>query len=122
MLKLNVDAASRFDEHKLGIGAVVRNYKGEVIAAFSRPVQGCFRSDEMEAKTLFNSLNWAVQHQLPIAFVETDALRVFSALNSIHTDLSCFSDLINVYAIFYPLSLELLSLMSVGKRIKQSMT
>lgn len=57
MLKLNVDVGAKFDDIKLGIGVVVRNYKGEVIAAFSKPVQGCFRSDEMKAKALFHSLN-----------------------------------------------------------------
>uniref|UniRef100_A0A803PF09 RNase H type-1 domain-containing protein n=1 Tax=Cannabis sativa TaxID=3483 RepID=A0A803PF09_CANSA len=94
-LKMNVDAAVNITDKKLGIGAVVRNNQGEVIAAFSKPSQGCFRSDEMEAKALFHSLIWATKHQLPLALVETDALRVSSALNSFHRDLSYFSDLID---------------------------
>uniref|UniRef100_A0A803QH29 RNase H type-1 domain-containing protein n=1 Tax=Cannabis sativa TaxID=3483 RepID=A0A803QH29_CANSA len=84
LLKMNVDAAANFNDKKFGIGAVVRNNKGEVIAVFSKPSQGCFRSNEMEAKTLFHSLIWATQHQLPIALVETDAQRVSTALNSFH--------------------------------------
>uniref|UniRef100_A0A803NQ78 RNase H type-1 domain-containing protein n=1 Tax=Cannabis sativa TaxID=3483 RepID=A0A803NQ78_CANSA len=95
LLKMNIDVAANFQDKILGNGAVVRNYKGEVIAAFSKSVQSCFRSDEIEAKTLFYSLNWATQQQLPIAHVKTDALRVSSALNSLHRDLSCFSDLID---------------------------
>uniref|UniRef100_A0A803QFF3 Reverse transcriptase domain-containing protein n=1 Tax=Cannabis sativa TaxID=3483 RepID=A0A803QFF3_CANSA len=94
-LKMNVDAAVNITDKKLGIGAVVRNNQGEVIAAFSKPSQGCFRSDEMEAKALFHSLIWATKHQLPLALVETDALRVSSALNSFHRDLSYFSNLID---------------------------
>ncbi|XP_060969490.1 uncharacterized protein LOC133036774 [Cannabis sativa] len=94
MLKLNVDAATNSKNLTLGMGAVVRNYKGDVIAALSKKVQGCLRSDEMEANALFHSLNWASQYQLLITIVETDALRVFSALKSNHNDLSCFNDLI----------------------------
>uniref|UniRef100_A0A803PK25 RNase H type-1 domain-containing protein n=1 Tax=Cannabis sativa TaxID=3483 RepID=A0A803PK25_CANSA len=94
LLKMNIDVAANFHDKILGIGAVVRNNKGEVIAAFSKRVQGCFRSDEMEAKALFHSLNWATQQQLLITHVETDALRVSSALNSPHGDVSCYSDLI----------------------------
>uniref|UniRef100_A0A803NGJ4 Reverse transcriptase domain-containing protein n=1 Tax=Cannabis sativa TaxID=3483 RepID=A0A803NGJ4_CANSA len=93
-LKLNVDAALHSDKKILGVGAVVRNHQGQVIAAFSKPVQGCFRSDEMEAKALFHSINWVMQQQLPITHIETDALRVSMALNSSSIDLSCFSDLI----------------------------
>uniref|UniRef100_A0A803PFL5 RNase H type-1 domain-containing protein n=1 Tax=Cannabis sativa TaxID=3483 RepID=A0A803PFL5_CANSA len=94
LLKMNVDAATNSKTLTLGIGAVVRNYKGEIMAALSKKVQGCFQSDEMEAKTLFHILNWASQNQMSITMVETDALRVSSALNSNHNDLSCFNDLI----------------------------
>uniref|UniRef100_A0A803PNX4 RNase H type-1 domain-containing protein n=1 Tax=Cannabis sativa TaxID=3483 RepID=A0A803PNX4_CANSA len=95
VLKMNIDAATNVQDKKLGIGAVVCNYKGEVIVAFSKPAQGCFRSDEMEAKALFHSLNWATQHQLSIAHVKTDAQRVSNALNPSHRNLSCFTDLID---------------------------
>uniref|UniRef100_A0A803NT11 Reverse transcriptase zinc-binding domain-containing protein n=1 Tax=Cannabis sativa TaxID=3483 RepID=A0A803NT11_CANSA len=95
MLKMNVDAAANFKNQTLRIGAVIRNYKGDVIAALSKRVQGCFRSDEMEAKALFHSLNRVSQCPFAIDFVEIDALRVSSALNSSHNDLSCFNDLID---------------------------
>uniref|UniRef100_A0A803Q9K5 RNase H type-1 domain-containing protein n=1 Tax=Cannabis sativa TaxID=3483 RepID=A0A803Q9K5_CANSA len=94
-LKMNVDAAVNAMDKVLGIGAVVRNCKGEVVAALSKSIQGHFRSDEMEAKALFHSLNWAFQQQIPISQVETDALRVSSALATSRKDLSCFSDLID---------------------------
>ncbi|KAM6549071.1 hypothetical protein CsatB_020747 [Cannabis sativa] len=93
-LKLNVDAAVNATSKTLGVGAIVRDHKGLVVAAISKPVQGCFRSDEMEAKALFHSLNWAIQQQLQVTHIETDALRVFNALIHTSTDLSCFSDLI----------------------------
>uniref|UniRef100_A0A803NTN0 Reverse transcriptase domain-containing protein n=1 Tax=Cannabis sativa TaxID=3483 RepID=A0A803NTN0_CANSA len=92
--KLNVDAATISEDKKLGVGAVLRDHNGIVIAALSKMAQGSFRSDEMEAKALFHALNWASQSQLPITHIETDALRVSAALNSNSVDLSCFSDLI----------------------------
>uniref|UniRef100_A0A803PAJ3 Reverse transcriptase n=1 Tax=Cannabis sativa TaxID=3483 RepID=A0A803PAJ3_CANSA len=93
-LKINVDVAVNSAAKKLGVGAIVRDHGGQVIATLSKLVQGCFRSDEMEAKALFHSLNWALQHQINITNIETDALRVFHALTSTSTDLSSFSNLI----------------------------
>uniref|UniRef100_A0A803PE40 Reverse transcriptase domain-containing protein n=1 Tax=Cannabis sativa TaxID=3483 RepID=A0A803PE40_CANSA len=93
-LKLNVDAAVNPTSKVLGVGAIVRNYKGEVMAAMSKLVQGCFRSDEMEAKALFHALNWISQLPLSVTLVETDALRVSNFLNHETWDLSCFSDII----------------------------
>ncbi|KAF4382154.1 hypothetical protein F8388_008640 [Cannabis sativa] len=60
-LKLNVDAAVNTVDKILGIGAIIRNHDGQVVVALSKPVQGCFRSDEMEAKALFHALNWITQ-------------------------------------------------------------
>uniref|UniRef100_A0A803NSH2 RNase H type-1 domain-containing protein n=1 Tax=Cannabis sativa TaxID=3483 RepID=A0A803NSH2_CANSA len=93
-LKLNVDATINTADKILGIGAIIRIHDGQVVAALSKPVQGCFRSDEMEAKALFHALNWITQLSLKIDYVETDALRVSSAINNASSDLSSFSDLI----------------------------
>uniref|UniRef100_A0A803PFI7 RNase H type-1 domain-containing protein n=1 Tax=Cannabis sativa TaxID=3483 RepID=A0A803PFI7_CANSA len=49
-LKLNVDAAINATSKTLGVGAIVQDHNGLVVAAISKPVQGCFRSDEMEVK------------------------------------------------------------------------
>ncbi|KAM6576935.1 hypothetical protein CsatB_028772 [Cannabis sativa] len=92
--KLNVDAATNVDQKKLGIRAIIRDHNGVVVATYSKVVQGNFRSDEMEAKALFHALNWALQKQLAITHIETDALRVSNALTFASKDLSCFSDLI----------------------------
>uniref|UniRef100_A0A803PVF4 RNase H type-1 domain-containing protein n=1 Tax=Cannabis sativa TaxID=3483 RepID=A0A803PVF4_CANSA len=94
VLMLNIDAALDLATKTLGVGAIVRDSQGHVIAGLSKPVQGCFRSDKMEAKALFHSLNWVVQEQLHITHIETNALRLSNALNYSLTDLSCFSDLI----------------------------
>uniref|UniRef100_A0A803P5M6 Uncharacterized protein n=1 Tax=Cannabis sativa TaxID=3483 RepID=A0A803P5M6_CANSA len=92
--KLNVDAATNIEQKKLGIGAILRDQQGTVLAALSKAVQGSFKSDEMEAKALFHAVNWVSQSQFPLTHIETDASRVSNALNRLNSDLSCFSDLI----------------------------
>uniref|UniRef100_A0A803P2K3 Reverse transcriptase domain-containing protein n=1 Tax=Cannabis sativa TaxID=3483 RepID=A0A803P2K3_CANSA len=93
-LKMNVDAAVDQARKIMGVGAIVRDHFGYVIAAMSKPVQGSFRSDEMEAKALYHSLNWALQLQLKLTHIDTDALRVSMAINSPSMNLSSFNDLI----------------------------
>ena len=93
--KMNIDAAADFKHLKIGVGAVIRGHNGEVIAALSKPIQGCFKSDEMEAKALFHSINWVINCGLQLDIIETDALRVSNAVNSSKRDCSNFSDLIS---------------------------
>uniref|UniRef100_A0A803PRY6 Reverse transcriptase domain-containing protein n=1 Tax=Cannabis sativa TaxID=3483 RepID=A0A803PRY6_CANSA len=64
MLKMNVDAVVDSSQKITGIGALIRSSNGEVVAAISKPVLGCFASHEMEAIAMFHCLNWAIQLQL----------------------------------------------------------
>ncbi|XP_060961871.1 uncharacterized protein LOC133032068 [Cannabis sativa] len=93
-IKLNVDAAINQMTKTLGIGTIIRDHNGVVLVAISKSVQGYFRSNEMEAKALFHSINWASQLQIPVTNIETDALRVFNVLSITFLDLSSFSNLI----------------------------
>ncbi|XP_060961932.1 uncharacterized protein LOC133032110 [Cannabis sativa] len=79
--KLNVDAACDNAGAVIGFGALIRGHYGNVIAGLSKPFRGCFSPKEMEAAAFFPSVNWAIQHQLPIHIIETDALVVVNALN-----------------------------------------
>uniref|UniRef100_A0A803P5U5 Reverse transcriptase domain-containing protein n=1 Tax=Cannabis sativa TaxID=3483 RepID=A0A803P5U5_CANSA len=77
-----------------GVGAVLRDANGQVKAALSMPILRDFKSHEMEAKSLFHSLNWALQQQLPISHIETNALMVANAVKAPFSSNSEFSDLI----------------------------
>ncbi|KAM6563234.1 hypothetical protein CsatB_023232 [Cannabis sativa] len=93
-LKMNVDAALDSSRNKIGIGVIIRDSTGRVIAAMSKPVVGNFKSQEMEAKAMFWGLQWAKQLQLQPHCVETDCLMLVHALQGKQSQLSSFHDLV----------------------------
>uniref|UniRef100_A0A803QL18 RNase H type-1 domain-containing protein n=1 Tax=Cannabis sativa TaxID=3483 RepID=A0A803QL18_CANSA len=78
-LKLNVDATLNACRNTIGVGAVIRDDKGQVVAALAKLVIENFTSYEIEAKVMFHSLTWALDMQIVISHVETDALLVANA-------------------------------------------
>uniref|UniRef100_A0A803QJN9 Reverse transcriptase domain-containing protein n=1 Tax=Cannabis sativa TaxID=3483 RepID=A0A803QJN9_CANSA len=94
-LKLNSDAACNKALGKIGIGAVVRDSFGVIVAALSKPIQGCFKPEEMEAVALAHSLKWAANLGLSINFIETDSLLVVQDLKIAHMCNSAFHLILN---------------------------
>ncbi|KAM6574462.1 hypothetical protein CsatA_022789 [Cannabis sativa] len=92
--KLNVDETVDTPQNVIGVGTILSDSNGHVVAAFSKKLNGNFSSHEMEATTLFQSLNWAIQQQLPLTQIKTDALMVVSALRGPFNSISSFNDLI----------------------------
>uniref|UniRef100_A0A803Q0L2 RNase H type-1 domain-containing protein n=1 Tax=Cannabis sativa TaxID=3483 RepID=A0A803Q0L2_CANSA len=103
--KLNVDAACDQTEGLIGFGAIIRGHTGDVIAGFSKPFHGFFLPKDMEAAALLHSLQWAIQNQLPIHFIETYSLVLANAINSMFSTrfASSFHDLVEdiVYLLSY---------------------
>ncbi|XP_060974670.1 uncharacterized protein LOC133039749 [Cannabis sativa] len=81
----------------IGIGAVVRDYFGDVVGAYSKSLLGCYSVKEMEAMAIFHSLKWALQHGLQIDYLETDSLIVATAINkhSAKGNVSIFYDIVD---------------------------
>ncbi|XP_062114250.1 uncharacterized protein LOC133825304 [Humulus lupulus] len=62
--KLNSDAALDSKNCYMGIGAVMRDSTGVVIAALSKKIAGSYKPYEIEALALLHSLNWLLNQGL----------------------------------------------------------
>ncbi|KAL5834902.1 hypothetical protein ACOSQ4_014399 [Xanthoceras sorbifolium] len=81
-LKLNSDVAVKAGFSPIGVGCVIRNNSGVVLAASSKPLSGCFSAETGEFLALREGLLLAKSLQLQVSFVEVDALNVITAVNS----------------------------------------
>ncbi|PON56402.1 hypothetical protein TorRG33x02_296490 [Trema orientale] len=57
--KLNVDAAINKDMRTMDFGAIIRDSKGEFIAALSKKIVGALSPEMAEAKAVGVALSWA---------------------------------------------------------------
>ncbi|KAK0592170.1 hypothetical protein LWI29_014441 [Acer saccharum] len=81
-LKLNSDASIRDGFHFIGLGAVIRNHKGEIVATISKPLQGSFSVDLGEFLALREGLLLAKRLNLNLKLAEVDAVAVANAVNN----------------------------------------
>uniref|UniRef100_A0A803P8F5 RNase H type-1 domain-containing protein n=1 Tax=Cannabis sativa TaxID=3483 RepID=A0A803P8F5_CANSA len=103
-LKLNVDEIVNMVARVTGMRAIFINGHGQVIATLCKPLKEYFKAREIEAMTtIFHSLHWASQLQLPITEVETNSM----AINQTSSKLSTFIDII----------VEVVSLLSFFSRV-----
>lgn len=79
--KLNVDAALDSNQCVMGFGWVVRDEKGEFVAAKCQPEYGHFQPKEAEAMAIREALSWMKTHNMRV-HIETDSLLVVQGLNS----------------------------------------
>ena len=93
-LKCNTDAALFRDESRTGIGAVIRDEKGNFFAARSYRFHGLPPVRDCEALGLLGALEWVVESGLQQVIFETDAKLVVDAINSSEDDISEFGDII----------------------------
>uniref|UniRef100_A0A803P8W5 Reverse transcriptase domain-containing protein n=1 Tax=Cannabis sativa TaxID=3483 RepID=A0A803P8W5_CANSA len=106
--KLNVDAAYDATGAVIGLGAVIRDYFGDVVGAFSQSLRGSYSVKEMEAMGIIYNLHWARNNGLHIHFIETDSLLVANAINkgSSTAHVSLFMTLLMTFLFYYPSFLE----------------
>ncbi|KAM6558863.1 uncharacterized protein LOC133033273 [Cannabis sativa] len=94
-LKMNVDAAVDTTQNRTGIGSIVRDSSGSVVATISKSIVGNLKSHEMEAKALCHGLQWAQNLQLQISYVETDSVMVVNSITGLASKNLAFKDLIH---------------------------
>ncbi|GLU09838.1 hypothetical protein SLE2022_266770 [Rubroshorea leprosula] len=81
-VKVNVDGAVSEQGHVFGMGALVRDHHGEVLAAMVCQGQGTVEAEMAEACSLRRALLWAQTLTLRRIEVETDCAAIVSAINS----------------------------------------
>ncbi|KAL5767866.1 hypothetical protein ACOSQ2_014649 [Xanthoceras sorbifolium] len=79
--KLNSDASVRPGSGFIGVGAIIRNDTGSVIAALSKPISDDFSMEACELLALREGLLLANMHNLVMNCVEVNAANIASGLN-----------------------------------------
>ncbi|KAL5837440.1 hypothetical protein ACOSQ3_014609 [Xanthoceras sorbifolium] len=81
--KLNSDASIRPGSGFIGVGAIIRNDTGSVIAALSKPISNDFSMEACELLALREGLLLANMHNLVMNCVEVNAANIASGLNAL---------------------------------------
>ena len=93
-LKVNFDGAVFREIEEAGLGAVVRDSHGKVLAALAEKIKLPSSSDEVEALVAVRAITLAVDLNLPSFIVEGDSNVVISALRKEEESFSSFGHLI----------------------------
>ncbi|XP_071909820.1 uncharacterized protein [Coffea arabica] len=86
LLKINVDAA--WSEEKAGIGIIVRNENGEIMAAMAEGIGKMLSIELAELVAVSIGLQWAKEVGIGAFILESDLVNVVQRLNSREVDLS----------------------------------
>ena len=76
VFKINTDGAIANEGRPSSIGVVIRDSKGEAVAALCRVLPGCFLMDEIEALTVKAGILLARELDLHQVIVESDSLSI----------------------------------------------
>ena len=92
--KVNADAAI-FSDEKVGLGGVVRDEIGEVVAATCVGEKGCFEVDAVEAMAARHAVFIALEAGFSNIILETDCLKLATHLSKKQRELSSFGNIVN---------------------------
>ncbi|XP_030970588.1 uncharacterized protein LOC115990962 [Quercus lobata] len=94
-LKINFDGTIFHETDKAGLGVVVRDHKGRVMASMSKKTKLPSSSDEVEALAVVRAISFALELHLPSVIVEGDSELIISALRSEEESFTSFGHLIS---------------------------
>lgn len=81
VFKINVDETSSDLEGTSSIGVIIRDCKGETIAALCKPLLSHYPAELVEVLTVEQGILLAQELQLPLVMFESDASNVINAIN-----------------------------------------
>ena len=79
-LKINFDGAIFRKTDEAGLGVVVRDHQGRVMASMSQKIKLPSSSDEVEALAAVRAISFALELHLPSIIVKGDSELIISAL------------------------------------------
>ncbi|PON33883.1 hypothetical protein TorRG33x02_354290, partial [Trema orientale] len=80
LLKLNVDVAVNSGEGIIGVGAVIKDYKGDIMGVMAKRIKGYFDPYISECFAIREGLAFTKKSILHVRILETDSLRMLNAL------------------------------------------
>ena len=95
LIKINFDGALFKDTEEAGLGVVVRDSHGKVLASLAKKIKLPSSSDEVEALAAVRAITLAMELNLPSFIVEGDSEVVISALKKKEDSFSSFGHLIS---------------------------
>ncbi|PON77083.1 hypothetical protein PanWU01x14_030920 [Parasponia andersonii] len=84
MINMNSDAGVPPGEEYIGVGIILHDHSGSVLAAFAKRLVGCFSVETAELLAMREELLFASRIGLSISILEYDALRVIHGLQETH--------------------------------------
>ena len=102
LLKINFDGAVFADTEEAGVGVVVRDSQGKVIASLAEKIKLPSSSDEVEALAAVRAISLAMDLNLPSFIVEGDTEVVISSLRKEDESFSSFGHLISFIKFYLP--------------------
>lgn len=91
--KLNVDEALFFDSQEAGVGAIIRDYKGNVTTTASIREQNIQQPEIIESLAIYRGLQLYLQLGIPKIIIESDCQVVLAELQRLETYLSILGNL-----------------------------
>ena len=95
LIKINFDGAVFSSDNAAGIGVVIRNSSGQVIASCSQQLSQAYSSNKIEALATAKAVSFAVKIGITKAILEGDSLTIMKAISSDHSSLAPFGLLID---------------------------
>uniref|UniRef100_A0A803NWP6 Reverse transcriptase domain-containing protein n=1 Tax=Cannabis sativa TaxID=3483 RepID=A0A803NWP6_CANSA len=92
--QLYTDATIHDRNGKIGLGAVIKDWNGQVIAGFSVPLLAKITPALAEAWALRLGLNWCCNVRIPLSTIFTDCKQLTSKIFSRKKELSALADVI----------------------------
>ena len=88
LMKINFDGAIFSSSNAAGIGVVIKNNLGQVIASCSEQLPQAFNSVDVEALAAAKAVSFAAKIGITKAVLEGDSLTIMNALSSDHHSLA----------------------------------